>query len=56
MIYSIDFETSSFADLTTVGLDKYANCLSTKVICIAFGATPDDVVVVGSDNPNFSNV
>jgi len=56
MIYSIDFETRSFADLTEVGLDKYANCLSTEVLCIAFGATPDDVVVVGSDNPNFSNV
>ena len=45
MIYSIDFETRSFADLTTVGLDKYANCLSTEVLCIAFGTTPDNVVV-----------
>jgi DNA polymerase len=40
MIYSIDFETRSFADLTEVGLDKYANCLSTKVLCIAFGTEP----------------
>jgi len=56
MIYSIDFETRSFADLAKVGLDKYANCLSTQVICIAFGTTPNNVEVVGSDNPNFSNV
>ena len=40
MIYSIDFETRSFADLTEVGLDKYANCLSTQVLCIAFGTEP----------------
>lgn len=45
MIYSIDFETRSFADLPTVGLDKYANCLSTEVLCIAWGTTPDNVVV-----------
>ena len=45
MIYSIDFETRSFADLTEVGLDKYANCLSTEVLCIAFGTQPDNVVV-----------
>ena len=43
MIYSIDFETRSFADLTEVGLDKYANCLSTKVLCIAFGSEPQNV-------------
>ena len=45
MIYSIDFETRSFADLPDVGLDKYANCLSTEVLCIAFGTQPDNVVV-----------
>jgi hypothetical protein len=45
MIYSIDFETRSFADLTEVGLDKYANCLSTEVLCIAFGTQPDNVSV-----------
>jgi DNA polymerase len=45
MIYSIDFETRSFADLTEVGLDKYANCLSTEVLCIAFGTKPKAVYV-----------
>lgn len=45
MIYSIDFETRSFADLPEVGLDKYANCLSTEVLCIAFGTEPDNVMV-----------
>ena len=45
MIYSIDFETRSFANLPDVGLDKYANCLSTEVLCIAFGTQPSDVVV-----------
>ena len=45
MIYSIDFETRSFASLPDVGLDKYANCLSTEVLCIAYGQTPDNVVV-----------
>jgi DNA polymerase len=45
MIYSIDFETRSFADLPEVGLDKYANCLSTEVLCIAFGTQPDNVLV-----------
>jgi DNA polymerase len=43
MIYSIDFETRSFADLPEIGLDKYANCLSTEVLCIAFGTNPTDV-------------
>jgi DNA polymerase len=43
MIYSIDFETRSFADLAEVGLDKYANCLSTEVLCIAFGSEPQNV-------------
>ena len=45
MIYSIDFETRSFANLPDVGLDKYANCLSTDVLCIAFGTQPSDVKV-----------
>ena len=45
MIYSIDFETRSTADLKDVGLDKYANDPSTEVLCIAFGTTPDNVVV-----------
>jgi DNA polymerase len=45
MIYSIDFETRSVADLRNVGLDIYANDPSTEILCIAFGTTPDDVVV-----------
>ena len=45
MIYSIDFETRSFADLKDRGLDIYANCLSTEVICIAFGTSEDNVIV-----------
>jgi DNA polymerase len=43
MIYSIDFETRSFANLPDIGLDKYANCLSTEVLCIAFGTEPQNV-------------
>ena len=49
MIYSIDFETRSFADLTEVGLDKYANCLSTEVLCIAFGTDINNVCVATPD-------
>jgi DNA polymerase len=49
MIYSIDFETRSFADLPEVGLDKYANCLSTEVLCIAWGTSPDNVCVATPD-------
>jgi DNA polymerase len=45
MIYSIDFETRSRANLPDVGLDIYANCLSTEVLCIAFGTTPNNVEV-----------
>jgi DNA polymerase len=56
MIYSIDFETRSRANLPDVGLDIYANDPSTEVLCIAFGTQPDNVKVVGSDNPNFSNI
>ena len=51
MIYSIDFETRSFADLPEIGLDKYANCLSTEVLCIAFGTTPETVKVKPPQNP-----
>jgi DNA polymerase len=49
MIYSIDFETRSFADLAEVGLDKYANCLSTQVLCIAFGTDPNNICVATPD-------
>ena len=45
MIYSIDFETRSKADLPEVGLDNYANHETTEVLCIAFGTTPDNVHV-----------
>jgi DNA polymerase len=45
MIYSIDFETRSEIDLPDVGLDIYANDPSTEVLCIAFGTTPQNVVV-----------
>ena len=56
MIYSIDFETRSFADLTEVGLDKYANCLSTEVLCIAFGTQPDNVLVTDQvNNPHYGH-
>jgi DNA polymerase len=52
VIYSIDFETRSFADLREVGLDKYANCLSTEVLCIAFGTTPEAIKVKPPHNPS----
>jgi DNA polymerase len=45
MIYSIDFETRSTAELPDVGLDNYANHPSTEVLCIAFGTTPQNVKV-----------
>jgi DNA polymerase len=45
MIYSIDFETRSFANLPDVGLDIYANDPTTEVLCIAFGTNPTDVDV-----------
>ena len=45
MIYSIDFETRSRANLPDVGLDIYANDPSTEVLCIAFGTQPDNVLV-----------
>jgi DNA polymerase len=52
VIYSIDFETRSFANLPDIGLDKYANCLSTEVLCIAFGNTIDTVQVLPPHNPS----
>ena len=45
MIYSIDFETRSHANLPDVGLDIYVNDPTTEVLCIAFGTQPSDVVV-----------
>ena len=56
MIYSIDFETRSTIDLTKQGLDIYANDPTTEVLCIAFGTNPNNVLVTGPDNPNFSNL
>ena len=50
MIYSIDFETRSVANLPDVGLDNYANDPTTEVLCIAFGTTPDNVDVVAPKN------
>ena len=52
MIYSIDFETRSLANLPDVGLDNYANDYSTEVLCIAFGTTPETVNVLTPHNPN----
>lgn len=45
MIFSIDFETRSKANLPDVGLDIYANDPSTEVLCIAMGTTPENVQV-----------
>jgi DNA polymerase len=45
MIYSIDFETRSHANLPDVGLDIYANDPTTEVLCIAYGTQPSDVTV-----------
>ena len=45
MIYSIDFETRSLANLPDVGLDNYANDNTTEVLCVAYGTTPENVWV-----------
>jgi DNA polymerase len=52
MIYSIDFETRSMANLPDVGLDIYANDPSTEVLCIAFGTQPDNVEVCSENQPH----
>ena len=54
MIYSIDFETRSHANLPDVGLDIYANDPTTEVLCIAFGTTPDNVKVSGINQKPWS--
>jgi DNA polymerase len=46
MIYSIDFETRSHANLPDVGLDIYANDPTTEVLCIAYGVYPDKIRLV----------
>ena len=48
MIYSIDFETRSHANLPDVGLDIYANDPTTEVLCIAYGMYPDRIRLVDS--------
>jgi len=52
MIYSIDFETRSHANLPDVGLDIYANDPTTEVLCIAWGTDPDQIHV---RHPQFKN-
>jgi DNA polymerase len=52
MIYSIDFETRSRANLPDVGLDIYANDDTTEVLCIAFGTQPDNVEVCSENYPD----
>lgn len=52
MIYSIDFETRSKANLPDVGLDIYANDPTTEVLCIAFGNNPETVNVLPPQNPS----
>ena len=49
MIYSIDFETRSKANLPDVGLDIYANDPTTEVLCISFGTAPENVQVFKPD-------
>jgi DNA polymerase bacteriophage-type len=51
MIYSIDFETRSRANLPDVGLDIYANDESTEVLCIAFGTEPYSVICGSPSEP-----
>jgi DNA polymerase len=56
MIYSIDFETRSKANLPDVGLDIYANDPTTEVLCIAFGTQPDSVLVTDQvNNPHYGH-
>jgi DNA polymerase bacteriophage-type len=51
MIYSIDFETRSHANLPDVGLDIYANDPTTEVLCIAFGTEPQNVICSSISEP-----
>ena len=52
MIYSIDFETRSKANLPDVGLDIYANDPTTEVLCIAYGIYPQSVGVFSPQTIN----
>ena len=49
-ILSIDFETRSRIELKDRGLDVYSSDLSTEIVCIAAGYTPDDVQVWAPQN------
>jgi len=35
-LVNLDFETRSTVDIATHGLDKYAKCRTTKVLCMAY--------------------
>lgn len=56
MIYSIDFETRSAIDLTEQGLDIYANDPTTEVLCIAYGTTPENVLVKEPEPMKYSEL
>lgn len=56
MIYSIDFETRSAIDLADQGLDIYANDDTTEVLCIAFGTTPENVLVKEPEPMKYSEL
>jgi DNA polymerase bacteriophage-type len=56
MIYSIDFETRSHANLPDVGLDIYANDPTTEVLCVAYGTNPGDVAVYNAPKPDPTTV
>ena len=56
MIYSIDFETRSHIDLTEQGLDIYANDPTTEVLCIAYGTTPENVLVKEPEPMKYSEL
>lgn len=56
MIYSIDFETRSAIDLADQGLDIYANDPTTEVLCIAYGTTPENVLVKEPEPMKYSEL
>lgn len=42
-LVNLDFETRSTVDIATHGLDKYAKCRTTKVLCMAYSINGGDV-------------
>lgn len=42
-LVNLDFETRSTVDITTHGLDKYAKCRTTKVLCMAYSINGGEV-------------